>query len=281
MQYTENNGDQEPFFSIITIVFNGVEYLEGTIQSVLRQSFRNFEYIIIDGGSTDGSVDLIKKYEGSLSCWVSEADRGISDAFNKGIARARGRFVGFINADDWYNFDTLRVAHSILHSDPSVDVLSGAVDYWENGYASHRSYSNPILLAKEMTINHPSSFTRRELFDRFGQFNRSFKYAMDYEFFLRVHSQANIASHDQAFANMRLIGVSHRNRRVAIKEVYLAKQEHLPKNRGLQILLYYVCQLLRSEVSHWLQALNLPFLVSFYRRRYSACRKENILRNEQ
>src|SRR5438876_262604 len=107
-----------PVISIITIVFNGERHLEQTIRSVLDQNYAAIQYIIIDGGSTDNSLNIIKKYEKDLYFWSSEKDNGISDAFNKGIVRATGDIVGIINADDWYEPNTFeRVAQQIGNGD--------------------------------------------------------------------------------------------------------------------------------------------------------------------
>src|SRR5690242_19312818 len=96
------SASQKPLVSIITIVYNGETYLEQAINSVLQQSYPHIEYIVIDGGSTDKSVSIIKKYESNIQYWISGRDNGIADAFNKGLAKAKGNVIGFINADDWY-----------------------------------------------------------------------------------------------------------------------------------------------------------------------------------
>src|SRR6478736_3483755 len=96
-----------PLITIITIVYNGEKHLEQTIRNVLDQNYDHLQYIIIDGGSTDQSVEIIKKYEKKLHYWISEKDKGISDAFNKGIAKATGEIIGIINADDWYESGAL------------------------------------------------------------------------------------------------------------------------------------------------------------------------------
>src|ERR1044072_3693479 len=111
-----------PTVSIITVVFNAEKHLEQTINSVLAQTFTDIEYIIIDGGSTDGSVGIIKKYEGQLSYWISEKDKGIADAFNKGITRATGEIIGLINADDWYEPDTVRL---VVEHMQDADIVFG------------------------------------------------------------------------------------------------------------------------------------------------------------
>ncbi|HOT76744.1 MAG TPA: glycosyltransferase [Candidatus Wallbacteria bacterium] len=97
-----------PKVSVITIVYNGAAGIERTIKSVLGQGYKNLEYIIVDGGSIDGTIDIVKKYEDKIARWVSEKDRGISDAMNKGIALATGDIVGMIHADDWYGTERSR-----------------------------------------------------------------------------------------------------------------------------------------------------------------------------
>ena len=99
---------RKPLVSIVTIVYNGEKHLEQTIQSVLNQTYSNIEYIIIDGGSKDNTINIIEKYSDRLAYWISEKDNGISDAFNKGIAKSTGEIVGLINADDWYDFDAIK-----------------------------------------------------------------------------------------------------------------------------------------------------------------------------
>ena len=107
--YFKKSFDDKPLISIITVVFNGEKYLEETIQSVINQTYSNVEYIIIDGGSTDGTLDIIKKYEKKIDYWVSEKDKGIYDAMNKGIDVASGEWINFMNASDiFYNSDVLK-----------------------------------------------------------------------------------------------------------------------------------------------------------------------------
>ena len=105
----EFNINSKPLFSIITVVYNNEKFLEETIQSVLNQKFQNFEYIIIDGGSSDKTLDIIKKYENEIDYWISEKDRGIYDAFNKGMSLAKGDFIGIINSDDTYMNNALEI----------------------------------------------------------------------------------------------------------------------------------------------------------------------------
>ncbi len=148
-----------PVISIITIVFNGEKYLDQTIRSVLDQNYPSVQYIIIDGGSTDNSINIIKKYEKDLYFWISEKDNGISDAFNKGIARATGDIIGIINADDWYEPKTFeRVAQQM----DDADICFGDVQFWKNGEKEFIQKGNLKLLIKEITIIHPTVFVKRE-----------------------------------------------------------------------------------------------------------------------
>lgn len=113
-----------PLISVITVVYNGAQFLEETILSVINQTYPNLEYIIIDGGSSDGSVDIIKKYEDKIAYWVSEPDRGIYDAMNKGITKAHGEWINFMNASDtFYSHETLE---RIFSSTFLTDVIAGA-----------------------------------------------------------------------------------------------------------------------------------------------------------
>ena len=110
----KNKKYKNPLFSIITVVYNGEKYLEKTIESVIKQKFKNFEYIVIDGGSTDNSVKIIEKFEKKIDYWVSEKDRGIYDAFNKGMRVSKGKFIGFINSDDIYKKNALKIISNYI-----------------------------------------------------------------------------------------------------------------------------------------------------------------------
>ena len=114
-----------PRIALVTPVFNSVRYIEQTIQSVLSQSYPNLEYIIIDGGSTDGTLDIIRKYERHLAWWVSEPDRGMYDALNKGFARSSGEVMGWISATYMLHQGSLKVAGSVFRDLPQVEWITG------------------------------------------------------------------------------------------------------------------------------------------------------------
>lgn len=150
--------------SIVTVVYNGAATLERTIQSVLGQSCPSIEYIIVDGGSTDGTLDLIQRYEDRLALWVSEKDKGIYDAMNKGVALCTGEWVALINADDWYEPDAVARAMEASRRRADINIVHG--DIWIHYPNGHRRLKkakrNGFLLKHwEMVLNHPSFFVRR------------------------------------------------------------------------------------------------------------------------
>ena len=182
-----------PKISIITPSLNQGEYLEQTILSVISQNYPNLEYIVMDGGSTDGSIDIIRKYEAHLSYWRSEKDQGQSDAINKGLKLAHGEIVAWLNSDDTYADNVLfTIAREYLRD--ASDVIYGDYDLiTESGLAFLRRREIPfnfeILLYGVNFIGQPAAFFRRELLLRHGYLDESLKYSMDWEFWLRVASR--------------------------------------------------------------------------------------------
>ncbi|MDP9228962.1 MAG: glycosyltransferase [Actinomycetota bacterium] len=188
-----------PKLSIITPSFNQGPFLERTIRSVLDQGYPNLEYVVVDGGSTDGSVEIIKRYEDRLAWWVSEADEGQTEAINKGIELTTGKIVAYINSDDYYMPGAFEKAIAALESSGSSWVTGAAVDINEDD-PKHRRMWRPVapeqcegLIAGRhwwvltpWSVPQPSSFWSRELFDRFGLFRRDMHYAFDAEFMVRL-----------------------------------------------------------------------------------------------
>ena len=121
----------KPLVTIITIVFNGQETLSKAIESVSNQTYPNVEYIIIDGGSTDGTLNIIKKYGDVITKWISEKDRGISDAFNKGLKLAKGEIIGILNADDWYERNAIISVVEAFENNKNIGIAYGWMNYWK------------------------------------------------------------------------------------------------------------------------------------------------------
>lgn len=191
--------------SVITVVYNGCKHLEQTINSVLKQGYQNIEYIIIDGGSTDGTIDIIRKYEDKLSYWVSEPDFGIYDAMNKGIKKATGDLIGIINSDDWYEPDAIE---NVVNEYENMTVIYGLVKYILNGEAIKIYAPYPHLIFQEM-IPHPTCFIPREIYELYGVFDISYKSCADYQFILRLFfSEVKFKLVEKPVANFRLGGFS-------------------------------------------------------------------------
>ena len=175
--------------SIITPSFNQGQFLEQTIDSVLSQNYPNLDYIIIDGASTDNSVEIIKKYEKHLHFWTSEKDNGQSDAINKGLKYASGDIINWLNSDDYYEQDSLKkVAH--YFEDETTLVVAGKSNIWKNNKISKQSTGTDIYNSVEKTIgfariDQPETFFSKKAIDKMGFLNANLHYVMDREWWTR------------------------------------------------------------------------------------------------
>lgn len=202
-----------PQITIVTPVYNQVNFIEQTIQSVLDQGYPNLEYIIIDGGSTDGTVEVIKKYADRLSYWVSEPDKGMYDAIQKGFALCHGDILGWINADDLYLQKSLFAVASIFKRYPEVNWITShhtVID--EDGviirtkpslpYTKYFFYLDSSWHGNE--IGQESTFWRESLWDKAGGFSPAFRLAGDFELWLRFFQYEPLYVVDTAFAAFRV-----------------------------------------------------------------------------
>lgn len=199
-----------PIISIVTVTYNASSVLEGTILSVLSQSYANIEYIIIDGGSTDETIDIIKKYEDRISYWVSEPDKGIYDAMNKGIELASGQWINFMNAGDSFcNKDVLQ--NLLMYLDGKVDVIYGDTYLLKNEGKILKKRYPFSKIEKHMPFCHQSSFVKTELLKEIP-FDVSYKYAADYAFFYNLYKNNKpFLFIDLAIANYDTYGSSSLN----------------------------------------------------------------------
>jgi glycosyltransferase involved in cell wall biosynthesis len=241
---------QKPLISIITVSFNSVKTIEKTILSVLNQTYNNIEYIIIDGGSTDGTVDIIKKYSDKIKYWISEKDNGISDAFNKGIMASHGEIIGIINSDDWYEIDAIE---SIIKLDEenNADVYVGSLRYWKDEKENTVLYPDTkykkTISFRMPHLNHPSSFFKKQTYNDIGLFDIKYKYAMDYDIFLKVFlKNKHIYLTKKILANMLSGGFSNTHKNEAYREVYL-----ISKNKILGYI-WYSLSLLRIKIKSFI-----------------------------
>jgi glycosyltransferase involved in cell wall biosynthesis len=181
-----------PLITVITVVYNGIDFIEKTILSIINQTYKKIEFIIIDGGSTDGTVDIIRKYDKSITKWISEPDRGISDAFNKGVKLATGDYINFQGDGDGFVDETSleKVVNQIGTKRPLlVSAKIRRID--ENDttlYISKqpKAFSKKSLLFK-MSLPHQGLFVHRKFFQEYGLFDTNNTFCMDYEHLLRAY----------------------------------------------------------------------------------------------
>jgi glycosyltransferase len=207
--------------SVITAVLNNRKIVEDCIRSVINQKYKNCESIIIDGVSTDGTIDVIKKYEGRITKWVSEPDEGLYDALNKGIRMATGDVVGFLNADDFYAHNRVLEKVGSLMVGRNVDSCYADLQYVDKNRPERiiRYWkSNPYkegLFHRGWMPPHPTFFVKREIYEKYGYFNTEFKIAADYELMLRFLEKYKISTYyiPEVLIKMRLGGMSNRSLR--------------------------------------------------------------------
>ena len=206
--------------SIITASYNSAHTLRDTMESVLRQTYTDYEYIVVDGASKDSTVDIIREYEprfGGRLRWVSEPDRGIYDAMNKGIAMATGDVMGLLNSDDFYTSDDIlsTIAREFSISD-ALDAIYGDVHYVDEKDITKavRYYSSSAFTRKRMRMGympaHPSFYVRRECYEKYGAFDTSYRVAADFENLLRLIYVNEISTRyvPKDFVTMRMGGAS-------------------------------------------------------------------------
>ena len=217
--------------SIITVCYNSVKTIEDTIQSVINQDHDDVEYIIVDGGSTDGTQDIVNKYRDSVDVFISEPDKGIYDAMNKGIQFASGEVIGILNSDDVYTSETVlsKVAQHIQGADAvyanlyyvHAENTSKIIRKWQS-----KPYKNGLFL-KGWMPPHPTFFVKKSCYDKLGNYTLQLKSAADYELMLRfIHKhQIKLNFLDEFIVKMRVGGesnVSFKNRLRANKEDRMA-----------------------------------------------------------
>ncbi|MCF0074491.1 glycosyltransferase [Dyadobacter sp. CY261] len=206
----------QPKISIITVCFNSESTISETIESVLNQDFGDFEYILVDGGSKDNTLNIIAGYadkfheKGLGYSFRSEPDRGIYDAMNKGISKARGELIGIINSDDWYELSTLGKvwkAYSGLEEKCNT-VIYGMIRLWKQNmeYAIRRYHHNFVTTE---VIQHPTCFVPKVVYEKYGMFNPDFRVCGDFDLLNRLHAN-NVAFNniDEVLTNFRIGGAT-------------------------------------------------------------------------
>ena len=206
--------------TIITATYNSAATVRDTMESVLRQTHRDVDYIVVDGASTDSTMDIVRQYEPKFEGrmrWISEPDKGIYDAMNKGLAMAQGDVVGLLNSDDFYSSDDILAAvNAAFEEDKELDAVYGDVHYVkaENVEVPARYYSSRMFRRSWMRFGfmpaHPSFYCKRECYEKYGGFDTSFRVAADFENLLRLIFVNRIRTRyiNRDFVTMRTGGAS-------------------------------------------------------------------------
>lgn len=233
--------------SIVTVCYNSALTIKDTINSVLGQTYQNIEYIVIDGGSQDNTLDILSSYAGKLT-YVSETDDGIYDAMNKGIALATGDVVGTLNADDFYaNNHVLEDVISIFR-DQSIEACFGDLEYVSQKntdlivrYWKSQEYTSGLFESGWMPA-HPTFFARRNVYDRHGKFNLNYKIAADFELLFRIIEQSKVKTKylPKVLVKMRLGGTTNKSISNIInqnKEIIAVLKKEYPKFSFVKFIL--------------------------------------------
>jgi hypothetical protein len=202
------NSPTLPRIAVVTPSFNQGQFLEETIRSVIEQHYPNLEYMVVDGGSTDNSVEVIRKYEKRLAYWTSAPDRGQADAINKGWKRATGEILAYINSDDTYAPGALQLVAETFARDPKVGLVYGRCCVIDERSAvirerSVRAASLAEILCWSPSIPQPTMFVRRSAVEAVGFLNANLHYTMDYDLAIRVGLKYRMHFLPQVLANMR------------------------------------------------------------------------------
>jgi glycosyltransferase involved in cell wall biosynthesis len=215
--------------SIVTPVYQMARFISDTLDSVINQDYPRIEYIVMDGGSTDGTLDILRAYEGKVRenvtfQWFSRKDGGTADAINKGLACARGSIFAYINADDFYAKGAVSAAVESLIADPSAQAVYGEADWVsETGGVIGRYPTREFdaqLLRSECFICQPASFIRQEALNEVGPFNVSLRYAYDYEFWIRLSKRFRLVKLNKLLAASRM----HANNKTLSQRRYVLEE---------------------------------------------------------
>jgi glycosyltransferase involved in cell wall biosynthesis len=245
--------------SIITVVYNNVNTIRSAIESVLNQSYIDIEYIVIDGASNDGTLDILNEYKDKIALIISEKDKGIYDAMNKGISNATGDVIGILNSDDIYeNHNVIETIANEFENIPDLDFLYGDLFYVSKDDISKivRKWNSckydTTFFERGEVPPHPTLFLKRHVYSIAGLFNLEYKLASDYEFMIRIFKKFNFKNKylNQVLVRMRLGGATNKN----IKNIYLGNIEILKawKNNDLKLPIFLLPKRIFKRIAQYL-----------------------------
>lgn len=255
--------------TIITISYNSRNTIEDTIKSIIGQEFDDLEYIVIDGGSTDGTVDIINKYSDRISKIIIEKDNGISDAFNKGITLATGELIGLINSDDFLCQNALNNISNMIEQNSYADVYYAnciSFDEKENLNYIYRPTNSLKDMKLFLVISHPASFVRREAYKKYGLYSERYKCAMDFELFSKMYlSGAKFCYLDVNSTFFRLGGVSGKQlKRTCYESIEIATRNGIAEKKAKR---WYIKIYIKQRILTVLKKMKLESVARHYIKR--------------
>lgn len=226
--------DKKPLVSVITVCYNSEKHIRDTIESVLNQTYDNIEYILVDGKSSDKTLDIIKEYEPKFNGkmrWLSEPDDGIYDAMNKGIDLANGEIIGIINSDDWYELYTVeKVVNEFEKTD--VEVVYGDLYKIIPGFSEKYIHTGDLSNKKisKIRFNHPTFFVKKSIYEKFGKFDTSYPVSADLDLTIRfLYNDVIFYRIPMVLANFRLGGVTS-EKNITFRLRWLVSKYNILKN---------------------------------------------------
>ena len=290
-EFKPNNGFKPniktPLVTIITVVFNGEKYLEQTIKSIASQTYQNIEYIIIDGGSTDKTLDIIRQHEVKIDRWISQSDRGLYDAMNKGIALARGEIIGILNSDDLYLENAVLEVVREYQKIQQPCVIYGDMYKFadeDRAVSLHRgNLSDRAFETASIIINHPTCFVHRSLYE-IGTFNLEYEVGADRELMMSFHSKnVPFIKLNRTIAKFRLGGTTSNQRlssivnREIVQEYKLLNTYKIARTRIAKVLLRKTVPSFRKWVFYQLlgEKLTNQIIMSYIGRKFPKAHQIN------
>ena len=226
--------------SVVTICYNAKDYIASTFESVRKQSSKDFEYVVIDGGSDDGTLELIKANQDIIDYWCSEPDNGIADALNKGVAKSSGEYVVFLHADDYF-FDEFSTKRALCGTEKNTDLVAFDIIFEAEGRLRRgRARGFNFYTNFKMPFYHPGVLCKRSLFKLIGGFDPSFDIAMDYDFLLRAYrANASQSICSGVLTIFRNTGISSREDWASLAQRFSEEEKAHYKNCNSKVLVLF------------------------------------------
>jgi len=250
--YFKKSYEDKPLVTVITVVYNGEAYLEETILSVINQTYDNVEYIIVDGGSTDGTLEIIKKYDKQIDYWVSEQDSGIYNAWNKAITVAAGKWIAFLGADDLYLKNAIELYINYI-GNKDIDYCSSQVELITKEKRLIEIFGLPWqwrFFKKNMKVAHVGSLHNINYFKKMGLYNTNYQIAADYEMLLRKRNKLQALFLNSITVKMRDGGISNSMINLVFKETMNAKINTAKRNKLIVYYEYYLAHI-KYYIKRW------------------------------